>query len=140
MENRVTHFEVQADDIKRAQDFYQNVFGWKIEKWMDADDHGGMDYWGLITGTEVPGIDGGLYKRTADKKIYTYDCTISVANIDEAIDKVKQNGGMIREGKMELKGVGWFAGCTDTEGNMFSLMQSTMDPMKPIDKMKIKKI
>jgi hypothetical protein len=28
--NKVVHFEIPADDEKRAHEFYQNVFGWKV--------------------------------------------------------------------------------------------------------------
>jgi hypothetical protein len=129
--NRVVHFEVQADDVDRAKKFYEKTFGWKIEQMMKADDKGGMDYWGLTTGPKgTPGINGGLYKRPSDEKIYTYDCTITVSDIDKAIADVKKNGGQIRSEKTgkekdEIPGVGWFAGAIDTEGNKFGLMQPT---------------
>ena len=65
--NRVMHFEVQADDIKRAKEFYEKVFNWKIEMMM-AKENGGMDYWGLTTGPAgIPGINGGMYQRTKEK-------------------------------------------------------------------------
>lgn len=127
--NRVIHFEVQADDVDRAKKFYEETFGWKIEKWMDGDNKNEMEYWGLITGKDgTPGINGGLYQRPknkTEKSIYTYDCTISVDDIDKAIADVKKNGGKIRTEKMEIPKVGWFAGAFDTEGNMFGLMQPT---------------
>jgi predicted enzyme related to lactoylglutathione lyase len=121
--NRVIHFEIQADDIARASEFYKNVLGWKIEQIMKKET-GGMDYWGVTTGDSVPGINGGLYQRGEDK-LYTYDCTIEVEDIDAAIAAVKANGGTIRREKMEIPGVGWFAGATDTEGNRLGLMQPT---------------
>jgi len=123
--NRVVHFEIQADNIERAKDFYEKAFGWEITQMMKAD-QGGMDYWGLKTGADgTPGINGGLYKRTPENKLFTYDCTIQVPNIDKAIEDVKKNGGSIRGDKMEIAGVGWFVAATDTEGNKFGLMQPT---------------
>ena len=125
MSSRVIHFEVQADDINRAKNFYEQVFGWKINKMMGAEE-GGMDYWGLDTGPAgTPGINGGMYARPKDNKIYTYDCTIMVDNLEKAIDEVKKNGGKITKEKSEIKGVGWFAGGIDTEGNKFGMMQAT---------------
>ncbi|MDO8460425.1 MAG: hypothetical protein Q7S74_04910 [Nanoarchaeota archaeon] len=53
---------------------------------------------------------------------------VEVSDIDNVIEAVKANGGKIEMGKMELKGVGFFASVRDTEGNRFSLMQSTMKP------------
>lgn len=122
---RVIHFEVQADDIERAKKFYEKVFDWKIEKAKMEEDVG-MDYWMVMTGPDkTPGINGGMYMRPKDNPLKTYDCTILVDDIDEAIDSIKKNGGKVLREKMEMKGVGWFARCTDTEGNIFGLMQST---------------
>ena len=122
--NRVVHFEIQADDLPRAKKFYEKAFGWKIEQMMKKE-QGGMDYWGLTTGESAPGINGGMYQRSKDEEIYTYDCTIAVQDIDKAMVAVKANGGMITKEKSEIPHVGWFAGAKDTEGNKFGLMQPT---------------
>jgi uncharacterized protein len=125
MANRVVHFEIQADDVERAKGFYEKCFDWKIEKWMSAES-GGMDYWGLVTGPDgTPGINGGLYQRPKERPLHTYDCTIQIDDLDKAIAAVKANGGTLRTEKMEIPGVGWFAGGVDTEGNNFGLMQPT---------------
>jgi len=123
--NRVVHFEIQADDVARAKSFYEKSFGWKVDQVM-KEAEGGMDYWSLTTGPEgSTGINGGLYQRRPDNKLYTYDCTIQVENIDKAIEAVKKNGGTINGEKMEIPGVGWFASAVDTEGNKLGLMQPT---------------
>jgi len=125
MANRVIHFEIQADDVARAKTFYEKALGWEITQMMTAE-QGGMDYWGLKTGSDgTPGINGGLYKRGADNKLFTYDCTVMVDNLDKAIEDVKKYGGTIKGEKMEIPGVGWFANGFDTEGNKFGLMQPT---------------
>lgn len=131
--NRVIHFEIQADDVGRAKDFYQKAFGWKIEKpKMDVEPP--TEYWMIMTGEkDESGINGGMYPRPKEneKKIMTYDCTILVDDIDQAIESVKKAGGKIDQikeaggkEKAEMKGVGWFARGTDTEGNEFGLMQA----------------
>ena len=28
----IVHFEIPADDVERARNFYSTLFGWKIEK------------------------------------------------------------------------------------------------------------
>ena len=124
--NRVIHFEIQADDVSRATNFYKNVFGWKIEQMM-TNDKGGMDYWGITTAESGPGINGGMYQRPAEKddKYYLYDCTVDVVDLDKAIEAVKANGGTITKEKAEIPEVGWFAGAKDTEGNRFGLIQPT---------------
>ena len=126
MNNRVIHFEIQADDVPRAKKFYEKALGWKIGQMMRKED-GGMDYWGVVTGESGPGINGGMYQRPEkkDNKSYLYDCTIMVPDIDEAMKAVKENGGKITKEKSEIKGVGYFTGAIDTEGNCFGLMQAT---------------
>jgi uncharacterized protein len=129
MNNRVIHFEVQADNIERAKKFYEKALGWKIDKIMKAGDvgAGGMDYWGITTGKDVPGINGGMYQRPKEDmdKHFVYDCTVQVADIDKAVEAVKANGGTITREKSEIPHVGWFASAKDTEGNKFGLMQAT---------------
>ena len=44
---RPVHFDLTADNHERVIKFYQNVFGWKFEKW-----DGTMDYWMATTGDE----------------------------------------------------------------------------------------
>lgn len=126
MANRVMHFEVQADNVERAKKFYEKALGWKIEKAMSKDDGGMMDYWMIVTGKDGPGINGGMYQRPADSdKFYLYDCTVTVPDIDKAVEAVKANGGSITREKGEIPGIGWFANAKDTEGNRFGLMQPT---------------
>ena len=123
MANPVVHFEVQADDLARAKAFYEKTFGWKIEQMMKKEE-GGMDYWGVTTGESGPGINGGLYERPKEgDKFYLYDCTIEVPDLDKAVEAVKTNGGTITKEKMEIPGVGFFAGAKDTEGNRLSIME-----------------
>jgi len=123
--NRVVHFEIQADNISRAKTFYEKALGWKIQQMMKKED-GGMDYWGVMTGEGTPGINGGLYQRPkGDDKAYLYDCTIAVDDIDKAMKAIKAAGGEITKEKSEIPHVGWFALAKDTEGNKFGLMQPT---------------
>ena len=124
--DRVIHFEIQADDVKRAQKFYEKVFGWKIERMMSKE-NGGMDYWGITTRESGPGINGGIYERPKKKEDinYYYDCTVEVKDIDTSMKMIKENGGKIIKEKMESEKVGWFASAIDPEGNHVGLMQAT---------------
>ena len=113
---RVSHFDIPADDPQRAQKFYADVFDWKFEKW-----DGPMDYWMANTGTEEPGINGGLSKRMPGQLGMTN--TISVPSVDDFSKKITENGGQLIIPKMAIPGVGWFAQCTDTEGNVFGIIE-----------------
>jgi uncharacterized protein len=112
---RVTHFELPADDPDRAVAFYQKVFGWQITKW-----EGPIDYWLVMTGKDEPGIDGAIMRR---ESVTGTTNTIDVPSVDEFIQKVAAAGGKAVTQKMAIPGIGYFAYCMDTEGNLFGIMQ-----------------
>jgi len=114
---RPVHFELGVDDVQRSISFYENVFGWRFEKWS-----GPMDYWMIMTGEEgEPGIDGGLGLRSDGTQTFN---TIGVLDVDAAIASIQANGGKIITPKQAVPGVGYLAYCQDTEGNTFGIMQS----------------
>jgi len=45
--SRVVHFEIQADDVERAKEFYAAVFDWTFQ---DYGQFTGSTYWGIVTG------------------------------------------------------------------------------------------
>ncbi len=120
---RVVHFEIHADDPQRAVNFYQNVFGWQINKW-----EGPEDYWLVTTGANnEPGINGAILQRRGPingDAVIAYVCTIDVPDIDEAITKATSQGGTVALPKMPVPGVGWLAYYKDSEGNIFGMLQT----------------
>ena len=119
---RVVHFEIHADDPQRAVNFYQKVFGWKIEKW----DNPSSDYWLISTGDpKEPGIDGGLMKRM-NPQASTYN-TVGVESLDEFSKRIAESGGKIITPRNTIPGVGYFCYCSDTEGNIFGIIQPDMN-------------
>jgi predicted enzyme related to lactoylglutathione lyase len=114
---RVIHFEINADKIDRAKQFYEKVFNWKISKW-----GGPMEYYLIETGKDPePGIDGAIQKR--ENKSDSVWNTIDVKNIDDIAKKIEKNGGKILTPKMPITGLGWFHYFEDTEGNKFGIME-----------------
>ena len=114
---RIVHFDIPSDNPERAQKFYQDVFGWEFAKW-----DGPMEYWMIKTGeNDTPGINGGLARRMPGQ--IGMINTIDIPLIDEFIIKIQSNGGQILVPKMEIPGVGHYATCMDTEGNIFGIIQ-----------------
>ena len=114
---RVVHFELAVDDPKRASAFYQNVFGWKVSQWSD------QDYWLVGTGEDSErGIDGALTPRQENMPPVVN--TIDVQSLDDSLAAILANGGQTAMPKMTVPGVGYLAYCTDTEGNLFGMMES----------------
>ena len=115
--NRVTHFEIPADDVQRASEFYREVFGWKFNSW------GGPEEYLLIeTGApDVAGINGGLMKRKHPNQPVVN--SIDVLDIDASMKMIEHSGGTIVVPKTAIPGVGWLAYFKDTEQNIFGIMQ-----------------
>lgn len=67
-----------------------------------------MPYWMVQTGTEGPGIDGGLMPRQQPGLAPVN--TIDVPSCDDFVRKIEAAGGT--------------AYCLDPEGNMFGIMES----------------
>jgi predicted enzyme related to lactoylglutathione lyase len=67
------------------------------------------------------GINGGLSKRMPGQNCMTN--TIDVPAVDEYCQKVQSNGGQVLSAKMPIQGVGYFASCKDTEGNIFGIIE-----------------
>jgi len=85
---RVIHFEFAADNPERAAKFYREVFGWESTKW-----GGPMDYWLVKTGSDGPGIDGGIL-RYQDKMPRTIN-SVEVKSVDEYMEKATRSGGKV---------------------------------------------
>lgn len=129
---RVVHFEITAEDLERAANFYREVFGWEIRKW-----DGPIDYWMVMTGKkgsetqgkEGDGIDGGLILREGAGPLESgptnaFICTIDVEDLGATIEAVSKANGRLVTPSKAIPGAGWIAYCRDTEGNIFGLMQN----------------
>ena len=117
---RVVHFELPADDRKRAKAFYEKVFGWTITKW-----EGPVDYWLVATGPDdEPGINGAITPRMMPEQVTMN--TISVVSVDDFTKKIVDAGGNVTMPKRVVPGQGYLAYCRDTEGNVFGVME--LDP------------
>jgi len=128
MSNRITHFEIQADQPERAAEFYRKVFGWKIDKW----EGGQMEYWMVMTAdkdSKEPGINGGLLPRPAKTPpqqcgTNAFVCTVVVENFDAIAKKIAEAGGIVALPKFALAGMAWQGYFLDTEGNTFGVHQA----------------
>jgi predicted enzyme related to lactoylglutathione lyase len=111
----ICHFEIPADDPQRARKFYEELFGWEFNH------HPEMDYYGIMIGPEGETLNGGMMKRQAPEQ--TPVNYIDVDSVDTYSRKVEELGGKVCMGKTPVKGMGWFAICTDSENNPFGLWE-----------------
>lgn len=123
--NSVSHFEIPADDMQRAQKFYSYVFGWTM-----GEDFGTAT---MVNTTETdsnglpkaPGaINGDIFKREAvlDRPLIV----ITVASIDECVERIKQFGGVLAVEKTSVADMGWCAYFKDSEGNLIGLWENKL--------------
>ena len=114
--SKVIHFEISAKDSERAVKFYQEVFGWQVNKYCR------MDYWLVKAGEEKEmGINGAISGESSFKGTVN---TISVPSYEEAAKKIVEAGGKIISPKTAVPGIGYMSYCKDTEGNVFGIMQT----------------
>ncbi len=117
---KVVHFELPADDTKRAVAFYEKVFGWTITNW-----EGPNEYWLITAGPDdEPGINGAITPRNMPEQVTTD--TIAVESVDDSMKKIEEAGGSVVMPKQVIPGIGYIAYCRDTEGNLFGILQPDM--------------
>jgi uncharacterized protein len=125
MQGKVVHFEIPADDTKRAGNFYQKAFGWQITPMPEmeytmvgttpSDEQTGMP-------KEAGAINGGMPKR--GDPVRSTVVTIQVDNIENALKTVESLGGKTVTPKQPVGDMGFSAYFKDTEGNIVGLWQS----------------
>ena len=126
--DKVVHFEIPADDLKRADDFYKTVFGWDIQV-MPME---GGEYHMVTTvptdenqmPKEAGAINGGLYQREKPEQRPIF--YIDVPNIDEHLKKIEEKGGKVVLPKAPIPGMGAYAQIADTEGNVIGLFENAL--------------
>jgi hypothetical protein len=124
MSGRVVHFEIPADDVGRAEEFYRSIFGWNLNAMPDmgytmvsttpTDDQGAP--------TDPGAINSGMMKR--ESPISTPVIVIDVDDIDKALETIGSNGGSTVQGKQSVMDMGFAAYFKDSEGNLMGLWQS----------------
>jgi predicted enzyme related to lactoylglutathione lyase len=124
---KVVHFEIPADDLPRAREFYGSVFGWRLQ----TMPMGGGEYTVVTTTpvdeqtqqpTEPGAINGGLVQR--EESLAAPVLTIDVAAIDEALAEIEAGGGTTVTPRTPIPGMGAYAYFRDPEGNVLGLWET----------------
>jgi uncharacterized protein len=118
MAGQIVHLEIPADDTARARGFWGSLFGWQFEQFPGPADYH-MARIDERSGAAVTGPEPGL----AGLRVY-----FDVDDIRAEAARVRELGGEAAE-PMPVPSQGWFAPCSDDQGNAFGLWQS--DPEAP---------
>lgn len=129
--DKVTHFEIPADDKDKAKQFYSSVFGWQIND-IPVQMGGGEGSYTTATTVDVdqqtmvptePGaINGAITERGAITSAPVI--TITVDAIGDSIEKITAAGGSVVQGRQEISGMGAYAYVTDPAGNVIGLWEN----------------
>jgi predicted enzyme related to lactoylglutathione lyase len=120
----VVHFEIPADDMDRAQQFYKSAFGWQISSIPDIN-------YAMVTTTDVdeqsrpkePGaINGGMFKRDGD--VTNPTIVVDVEDIDETLKTLEGLGATTLSPKQPVMDMGFSAYFRDPEGNIIGLWET----------------
>ena len=112
----VAWHELLAGDGASAFAFYSNLFGWSKSQAMDM---GPMGIYQLFTAGK--GDIGGMMTKTPEMPVPFWLYYVVVDAIDAATARVKDKGGKVINGPMEVPGGSWIVQCLDPQGAMFAL-------------------
>lgn len=119
--NQPAYFEIQADDVKRAVQFYGQIFGWKFTKVEGLP----IEYFTITT----EGSRGGLLQRPVPTPppmsgTNAYVCSMQVENFDKVAQKIMEQGGKVAMAKFAVPGTCWQGYFLDPEGNTFGIFEA----------------
>lgn len=120
--NKVVFFEVPASDFKKAKEFYEKVFDWKVELW---GDEGAMAFTTPVdkdhNPTEPGGINGGFYTRKSKHDQPSFG--VETGSIDQSLKAIEKAGGKVVTPKHSIGEWGFMADFADPEGNVIGLWE-----------------
>jgi predicted enzyme related to lactoylglutathione lyase len=117
MTRPVVHFEILGKDGKKLQDFYRQLFGWKI------DANNPMQY-GLVEpgiGGPEAGVGGGIAQAQDGKPMVTI--YVQVVDLNESLAKAESLGGTAVMQPIDVPGGPTIAVFADPEGNVIGLIK-----------------
>jgi predicted enzyme related to lactoylglutathione lyase len=109
--------ELLTTDQDAAFKFYQNLFGWDDIQSMDMGPAGIYRIYGR-GGRQY----GGMFNKTAEMPMPpNWGIYIRVDDVNAAVPRIKDAGGQILNGPMEVPGGDLIANCMDPQGAAFSV-------------------
>lgn len=122
--SKIVHFEIPVDEPDRASAFYRDALGWEVSGYGDEQ------YWLVRAGADdEPGANGALIARG---EVHQSPVVIAgVDDLDDALGRVQDVGGLVVQGRSAIPGIGWSAYVRDPEGNVIGLFQPDSEAAPP---------
>lgn len=111
----LSYTEFPVDDMTRARQFYERVFGWT------SQDHPTMEY--AFFDSPSGGMSGGFVARRPGTPASPVSYIIC-DDLDLTLVRLVDNGGSVAMARTPFGDLGWLAHATDTEGNLIGLWQT----------------
>ena len=120
--NPVNWFEIPVNDLERAKQFYETVFGFQLS----LNEMGPMKMAWFPMTQGGPGATGTLIQSEGYAPSHAGTLVyFSVPDIEGALDKVNANGGKLLMPKTSIGEHGHIAHFQDCEGNRVALHSAT---------------
>ena len=118
-------FELVSQDARKAQAFYREVLGWRVESFPMP----GYAYEMLYADKSPDSMIGGFKKPRSDQERSRWIAYVSVPDIDAAAKAATAHGGKVIEAPVDIPDVGRKAGITDPQGaELYLLRNAKGDP------------
>jgi uncharacterized protein len=111
--------ELLAGDGAIAFAFYNELFGWQPA----PRENDRLDSYRLVDAGGLTSV--GMFNKLPRVPVPFWLYYFEVADLALAVARVKEGGGRVVQGPMELLGGSWIARCIDPQGAMFSLQGNT---------------
>ncbi len=115
MRKTVVHFEIGCSDIDKTSEFYETVFGWKIQK------HGNAAV--IDTGSE-DALSGHINKLGPNDPSNYVTVYIETDSLQADLKAIEVNGGEVFVKPVQLPDGSAFAWFRDVAGNLIGLITS----------------
>jgi predicted enzyme related to lactoylglutathione lyase len=112
--------ELATTDPKAALDFYRDTFGWELVNEMDMG--GGSKYY--IFGQDGKQYGGVYAYQPGQQPSPAWTPYVRVTDLDARVDQVRNLGGEVMAGPMEVPGGGRIAIFTDPQGAVCALYET----------------
>ncbi len=115
---RFSGFGINADDVARANAFYEGLFGWRFSPWGPPDFYTCQD-----TGGGIGGLLQGRHTVAGGRMEPGLSVTFDVDDVAAATAAVRAAGGEVLSDPYDIEGVGLHVFVASTEGLVCALMQ-----------------
>jgi predicted enzyme related to lactoylglutathione lyase len=114
--------ELATTDYEAAFDFYHKLFDWDQTESMDMGEAGTYQMYGAQGSGKS---SGGMFNKPAEMPgPPAWLFYVKVEDVNAAVEKVKELGGQVLNGPMEVPGGDMVAQCMDPQGAAFALHSS----------------